>query len=515
MSIELPSGWALAKIPDLVGPNGVFSDGDWVESEDQDPSGDVRLIQLADVGDGYYVNKSNRFLTKSKARELNCTFLKSGDVLVARMPDPLGRACIFPGDQKDAVTVVDVCVIRGELGHIDHQWLMHFINSPALRTEIHALQSGSTRKRISRGNLSTIPIPVPPRAEQTRIVEKLEELLSDLDAGVAELKAAQRKLAQYRQSLLKAAMEGALTADWRAANGQPQESGADLLQRILSERRTRWEQKQLAKFAEQGKAPPKNWKVKYPVPVGPDFTSLPPLPLGWVWASVDQVGEVQLGKMLDKAKHKEGTPLSYLRNVNVRWGSIDASDLLTMNFEEDELHRFGLQIGDVLVCEGGEPGRAAACGPEHLSLKYQKALHRVRLFDAYVPDLLVSYLEHAAKSGLLDRSFTGSTIQHFTRESFIELPIPLPPREEQDAIVATLTAEFDRIREMEQSIKLSLKQAIAQRKNILKSAFAGQLVPQHPNDEPASELLARIRAARAPGGTTTASKRGRKAKGSV
>jgi hypothetical protein len=116
-------------------------------------------------------------------------------------------------------------------------------------------------------------------AEQTRIVAKLEELLSDLDAGVAELKAAQKKLGQYRQSLLKAAVEGALTAEWRAAQkvgagDTAPETGAQLLARILTERRARWEAKQLAKFAEQGKTPPKDWQNKYPEPVQPEYHRL-------------------------------------------------------------------------------------------------------------------------------------------------------------------------------------------------------------------------------------------------
>ena len=108
----LRDGWAEASIGDLLSKDGVFSDGDWVESKDQDPGGGVRLIQLADVGDGVYVNKSQRFLTPEKAIELGCTYLVSGDLLIARMPDPLGRACLFPGDPKRSVTVVDVCIIR-------------------------------------------------------------------------------------------------------------------------------------------------------------------------------------------------------------------------------------------------------------------------------------------------------------------------------------------------------------------------------------------------------------------
>lgn len=492
----LPHGWASAQLPDLIGVDGVFVDGDWIESKDQDPNGDVRLIQLADVGDGYYVDKSNRFLTREKAIKLGCTFLKKGDVLIARMPDPLGRACIFPGDNKLAVTVVDVCVVRSQAKHFSNRWLMHFVNVPAFREAINALQSGSTRKRISRGNLATLRLPIPPAAEQNRIVEKLEELLSDVDAGVAELKAAQKKLGQYRQSLLKAAVEGALTAEWRK-NNKIQETGAQLLARILIERRQRWEKKQITKFKEQGKTPPKAWQEKYSEPVKPDTSNLLDLPEGWVWASVDQLGDVFLGKMLDKAKHQAGMKLPYLRNISVRWGNIETHDLPEMFFEDDELDRYGLAAGDVLVCEGGEPGRAAVCGKEHEHLKYQKALHRVRLFSLYEPELLMFFLEYIAKTGKLERSFTGSTIKHFTKESFITLPVPLPPINEQTEMVEQVKFAFQCAQDQGAAITYSLKQSAAQRKNILKSAFSGQLVPQDPHDEPASVLLERIRAERA------------------
>jgi type I restriction enzyme, S subunit len=167
---ELPIGWKWKTIPNLVTEEGVFIDGDWVESKDQDPDGDVRLIQLADVGDGVYRDKSNRFMTMAKADALGCTFLKEGDVLIARMPDPLGRACIFPGDEKPSVTVVDVAIVRSGNGEFDHRWLACFVNAHPFRSAISSLQAGSTRKRISRGNLATIPLPVPPLPEQRRIV---------------------------------------------------------------------------------------------------------------------------------------------------------------------------------------------------------------------------------------------------------------------------------------------------------------------------------------------------------
>lgn len=372
------------------------------------------------------------------------------------------------------------------------RYAYHQLNTLKLST----LDKSTTIPGLNRDHLYDVKFALASFAEQTRIVEKLEELLSDLDAGIAELKAAQKKLGQYRQSLLKAAVEGVLTAEWRK-NNKMQETGAQLLARILIERRKRWEEKQLAKFKEQGKTPPKGWQDKYPEPAKPDTTNLPGLPEGWVWASVDQLGDVFLGKMLDKAKHQAGMKLPYLRNISVRWGNIETHDLPEMFFEDDELDRYGLAAGDVLVCEGGEPGRAAVCGKEHEHLKYQKALHRVRLFSLYEPELLMFFLEYIAKTGKLERSFTGSTIKHFTKESFITLPVPLPPINEQTEMVEQVKFAFQCAQDQGAAITYSLKQSAAQRKNILKSAFSGQLVPQDPHDEPASVLLERIRAERA------------------
>lgn len=167
--------WPVISLASALDSSPVFVDGDWVESKDQDPEGDVRLIQLADVGDGYYVDKSSRFLTSESAQRLNCTFLEPGDVLVARMPDPLGRACIFPGDTKRAVTVVDVCIIRPDTEKIHAPWLMHCINSPQIRNQISEYITGTTRARISRGNLAKIGVRLPPLEEQRRIAAILDQ----------------------------------------------------------------------------------------------------------------------------------------------------------------------------------------------------------------------------------------------------------------------------------------------------------------------------------------------------
>jgi type I restriction enzyme S subunit len=160
-------------ISDIIAKKGLFNDGDWVESKDQDQKGEVRLIQLADIGDGVFLNKSNRYLTKKKAIELKCTFLQKGDVLIARMPDPLGRACVFPGNDRECVTVVDVCIIRPNSIEVFNDYLKYLINNYDFRNKIIAYTTGATRKRISTGNLNNIRFDLPEYIDQIRIASVL------------------------------------------------------------------------------------------------------------------------------------------------------------------------------------------------------------------------------------------------------------------------------------------------------------------------------------------------------
>lgn len=173
-SDNLPKGWQWVKLVDVCGKNGLMVDGDWVESKDQNPSGEVRLIQLADIGVGSFIDKSNRFLTKQKAKDLRCTFLQKHDVLIARMPDPIGRACIFPLT-GDFVTVVDICICRPDAAIVDPNYLVHIVNSLQVQKSIQSLSLGSTRQRISGDNLKNIQIPLPPIEEQKRIAAILNK----------------------------------------------------------------------------------------------------------------------------------------------------------------------------------------------------------------------------------------------------------------------------------------------------------------------------------------------------
>ena len=194
-------------LSDITAQDGLFCDGDWIEKKDQDPSGTVRLIQLADIGEGLFKDKSDRYITDNKAKELNCTFLEEGDILIARLPDPLGRACIFPLSGK-YITAVDIAIVRIRNTNIDSKYIMHLINSVYFRSEIKKYESGTTRKRISRKNLARIEFDVPPLPEQQRIVTRIEELFSELDKAVETLQTTKQQLAVYRQAVLYSAFIG-------------------------------------------------------------------------------------------------------------------------------------------------------------------------------------------------------------------------------------------------------------------------------------------------------------------
>ncbi len=181
---------------DIIGKDGVFIDGDWVESKDQDPDGEIRLIQLADIGDGVFINKSRRFMNRETATKLNCTFLKAGDILIARMPDPLGRACVFPGLEHPCVTVVDVCIVRPDTKRVDNIWLKMLINSYDFRNTINQFITGTTRLRISRGNLAKLTFELPSLTEQQRIAD----LLSKAEALIAKRKESIALLDEYLKS---------------------------------------------------------------------------------------------------------------------------------------------------------------------------------------------------------------------------------------------------------------------------------------------------------------------------
>ena len=215
------------------------------------------------------------------------------------------------------------------------------------------------------------------------------------------------------------------------------------------------------------------------------------LPEGWAWVRLGSIAGMALGKMLDGAKNK-GSLRPYLRNINVRWGTFELSDVLEMRFEDSELERYSICHGDLVICEGGEPGRCAVWQSEEVVF-YQKALHRVRAIEV-LPEYLYYVIRHFILSNQYERYYTGTTIKHLTGQSLQILPIPLPPLSEQKSIVKILQRIIKSIDKIETEKNEALSLVSFAKSKVLDLAIRGQLVPQDPTDEPASILLERIRA---------------------
>ena len=262
----------------------------------------------------------------------------------------------------------------------------------------------------------------------------------------------------------------------------------------MVERRKRWEQEQLAKFRAKGQKPPKNWQQKYRDPVAPETGGLPELPDGWCWASFDSICHLQLGKMLSReARESTENRRPYLRNSNVRWFSVDLSYLKQMAFRDHELEKFSVRSGDLLICEGGEPGRCAIyTGSDH-TLMYQKAIHRARPHLASVSMRFVQFcFAHQVSSGIGMPRYSETTIRHLTLEKLRAIPLPIAPLSEQDEMAGRATFQLNCLDNVQQVLDALPASHQTVRQSILKRAFEGRLVPQDPHDEPASILLERI-----------------------
>ena len=396
-----------------------------------------------------------------------------GDILYA-MIGTIGNPVVVK--KTSEFSIKNVGLFKKNEDFIKPNYLKYWLDSPQFNNWLKPRLKGTTQKFAPLGLLRSLPVPIAPPEQQKRIVAKIEELFSHIDAGIDALKKAKKLLKQYRQSVLKAAVTGELTKEWREENKAKLEPASQLLERILKERRQKWEQQQLEQFKAKGKMPKDDkWKGKYKEPKSAALLVDMVNPNEWELVSIDQVAEVFLGKMLDKSKHTAGEKLPYLRNINVRWGNVDVNDVSEMFFKEVELNRYNLISGDVLVCEGGEPGRAAVWYDDIPNMKYQKALHRVRFYLPLSPEYLSLLLEYFASTGLLSRYFTGSTIKHFTKESFISLPFPLPCLDEMKKIVGYVEEKITSIQRIESDIELQLLKVDKEKQSILASAFKGEL----------------------------------------
>lgn len=324
---------------------------------------------------------------------------------------------------------------------------------------VDAAATGTTFKEVTAKDVALIPLPLPPVAEQQRIVARVDELMGLLDrleatrttrgatraavrdsalgalreadtpdeVEVAWDRFAERiddllcepaDIAPLRQSVLQLAVRGRLVPQDPA-----DEPASVLLERIAAER---------ARLVRTGMIR----KQELLPPVSENEVPCD-LPSGWEWSRFGAITDTRLGKMLDKAKNK-GPLRPYLRNANVQWFRFVLEDVKELRIEEDQLADCTVSSGDLVICEGGEPGRVAVCGPETDGMVVQKALHRSRPWCGISPWYLAYLIRCEASSGRLSEYFTGATIKHLTGQSLAKVVVPVPPLPEQSRIVARM-----------------------------------------------------------------------------
>ncbi len=351
--------------------------------------------------------------------------------------------------------------------------------------------AGIGRPNLNAKNLARIALPLPPLPEQQRIVEAIESYFTRLDDAVATLERVQRNLTRYRSSVLKAAVEGRLVpieAELAGAKGREYEPASVLLERILAERRRRWEA--------SGK------KGMYAEPLAPDPTELPALPEGWCWTTVDAIAEVK-GGITKNQKRTSPEPMRevpYLRVANVQRGHLELSKVVTIPATEAEIDELRLLRGDVLFNEGGDRdklGRGWIWKGEIAECIHQNHVFRARLLmPDVVPEFLSWYGNTEGQRYFFAEGKQTTNLASINMTKLRSLPVPLPPAAEQRRIFLAIDDALSLMDAAGQTTAAAGRRCARLRQAILKWAFEGRLADQDPDDEPASVLLARIKAER-------------------
>ncbi len=443
---DVPSGWAWTRIFDLgiVGPSNT--------AEDSVISGFVPMALVP-----VQLGESNGHERKSWGEiRKGYTHVADGDVAVAKITPCFqnGKSVVFsnlPNGIGAATT--ELFVLRPTWEGVDPHYVLLFLKSRKfLDGGIWTMTGTAGQQRIPRDYFSGCPFSLPPLAEQKRIVVKVNELMS-LCNGV-ELR--HRERASVAIHARKSALSVMTTSQSPEESSKAWHRVESNWLNLFSEREAIDDVRQSVldlafrgKFEEPNEDQTTVTKLLETIRREPgesrfDSEAVGPwsIPTGWRWVPFSDIADCRLGKMLDGAKNS-GNWRSYLRNTNVQWFRFELADIAQMRMEDHEVSEFSLRPGDLLICEGGEPGRVAVADETVRGLLFQKALHRARPLGGINPWYLAYFLRSEATSGRLSELFTGATIKHLTGRSLSRLLVPLPPVREQDRIVGKIAGLFD------------------------------------------------------------------------
>lgn len=463
---ELPEGWVWARLGDLCEFIGRGRGPTYVEEgEDGVPVVNQKCIRWRKFEDRF-LRQTARPAFERLPRRLH---LQPGDILWnSTGTGTIGRAVIYDGHLGSATVDSHVTIIRPR--RIDSNFVCAYIETMRVQLLVTDENVGSTNQlELPRAFVQGLLIPVPPAAEQRRIVAQIDELFAEIADGELTLVRARDDLDTWRRALLKAAITGELTQQWRL-HGDVKETGTQIVERIRRE-------------IGSGTG-----ELRF------DSTSSAGLPETWAWCTVGEAGEVKLGRQRSPQHHSGKHMRPYLRVANVFENRLDLSDVKSMNFTPAEFENFALKSGDVLLNEGQSPellGRPAIYRDEIDGCCFQNTLLRFRPRPGVTSEFALTVFRSYMRLGRFRREARITTnIAHLSQSRFVAIEFPIPPVEEQNEIVRQVQSleesAFEQFEHIETSLAGTLRHAI------LKEAFEGRLIDQNPDDEHAGLFLSSI-----------------------
>lgn len=517
---RMAHGWTKASLGELIDK---IEAGKSFKCDERPPTNtEVGVVKVSAVTWGFYnESESKTCLNKSLIDEN--LFIKPGDFLFSRANTiELVGACVIAEQVTKQIMLSDK-ILRFTIPHGFDSWILWSLRNSSGRAEIERLATGNqdSMRNIGQERIRQIQIFIPPIRERNLIIEAIDSYLSRLDAAAASLARVEAKLKAYRASVLKAAVEGRLVPTEAALAKQEQrdyEPASVLLDRILGERRRRWEEAELARLTKAGK-PPKDdkWKAKYEQPAAPDPSKLPPLPEGWCWATWSQIGFSQNGRPFPSSEYRDNgvrllRPGNLFDDGQVKWTEKNTRCLPERWADEYSGHLIG--SGEIVMNLTAQSladdflGRVCITPVNEWCLLNQRIARLTPILCA--PRYLLWMFKSSWFRGFVSSLNTGSLIQHMFTSQLEHFPIPLPPLEEQLRIGDEVERRISVSEGSAAICERSRGRATRLRQAVLKWAFEGKLVDQDPRDEPADVLLARIAAERA--AAPSPKTRGRRAK---
>jgi type I restriction enzyme S subunit len=352
--------------------------------------------------------------------------------------------------------------------NIDLLFSYYFLKS----LHLEQLDKSTAIPGLNRTDAYNIPFKLPPLHDQKKIVSKIEELFTQLDAAEAALKRAKNNLKRYKQSLLQAAVTGELTHEWREAQKNELEPANKLLERIKSERKAKWE----AEIRAKGKDPAKE---KYQEPKDPDTSNLLELPEGWCWVSVHQISESMKNGIYKPAEYYSDDGIACLRMYNIEDGKIVWKNIKRMNLTVDEYNEYCLLEGDILVNRVNSRelvGKSAVITSSLDRCVFESKNIRLRINNNLILShyLNIWFLHYGRKYF----NFNAQQVvgmASINQDQLGAMELPLPSIEEQEQIIQKFEDLNDLISRTDKSIIVNLRHIEKLRQSILHKAFTGKL----------------------------------------